>query len=122
VPVFVCRKAHKTTFWMAQQLGFVTIDMGIQYAGDIKEDELLEVRNELHFRDGSAPSKHRHGTQRRVVTLLRWLRSEVGAPGSAQTRRPILGVTNQGQGARLCATTIPAPSERGSGSCGAGGG
>ena len=59
VPVFVCRKAHKTTFWMAQQLGFITIDMGIQYAGDIKEAELLEVRNELHFRDlarGKGPS------------------------------------------------------------------
>lgn len=59
VPVFVCRRAHKTTFWMAQQLGFVTIEMGIQFVGDVTEDELLEVRNELHFQDlarGHGPS------------------------------------------------------------------
>jgi hypothetical protein len=59
VPVFVCRKVHLTTFWMSQQLGFVTIDMGIQYVGDVAEQELLEVRNELHFRDlasGKGPS------------------------------------------------------------------
>jgi hypothetical protein len=59
VPVFACRMAHKTTFWMAQQLGFVVIDMGIQFAGDINEEELLEVRNELHFQDlarGHGPS------------------------------------------------------------------
>jgi hypothetical protein len=59
VPVFVCRKAHKTTFWMAKQLGFVTIEMGIQFVGDVAEDELLEVRNELHFQDlarGHGPS------------------------------------------------------------------
>lgn len=59
VPVFVCRKAHKTTFYMAKQLGFVVIDMGIQFAGDIDEEKLLEVRNELHFHDlarGQGPS------------------------------------------------------------------
>jgi hypothetical protein len=59
VPVFVCRKAHKTTFWMAQQLGFMAIDMGIQYAGDVDEEDLYEVRSELHFQDlarGSGPS------------------------------------------------------------------
>jgi hypothetical protein len=59
VPVFVCRRAHQTTFWMSHQLGFVTIDMGIQYVGDVEEQELLEVRNELHFRDlapGKGPS------------------------------------------------------------------
>jgi hypothetical protein len=59
VPVFVCRRAHLTTFWMSHQLGFVTIDMGIQYVGDVEEQELLEVRNELHFRDlapGKGPS------------------------------------------------------------------
>ncbi len=59
VPVFVCRKAHQTTFWMSYQLGFVTIDMDIQFVGDVEEDELLEVRNELYFRDlapGCGPS------------------------------------------------------------------
>lgn len=59
VPVFVCRRAHPTTFWMSRQLGFVTIDMGIQYVGDVEEQELLEVRAELHFRDlapGKGPS------------------------------------------------------------------
>jgi hypothetical protein len=59
VPVFVCRMAHKTTFYMAKQLGFMTIAMGIQFAGDVGEEELLEVRNELHFRDlerGHGPS------------------------------------------------------------------
>jgi hypothetical protein len=59
VPVFVCRKAHKTTFWMAQQLGFVVIDMGIQFAGDVDEEEIFEVRHELHFQDlarGRGPS------------------------------------------------------------------
>ncbi len=66
VPVFVCRRAHKTTFWMSQQLGFVTIDMGIQYVGDVEEHEALEVRNELHFRD-LAPGK---GPSLRVLDRL----------------------------------------------------
>jgi len=59
VPVFVCRRAHPTTFWMAKQLGFVVIDMNRQYAGDVGEQELLDVRNELHFNDlyaGAGPS------------------------------------------------------------------
>jgi hypothetical protein len=59
VPVFVCRMAHETTFYLAKQLGFMTIAMGIQFAGDIGEEELLEVRNELHFQDlarGRGPS------------------------------------------------------------------
>lgn len=44
---------------MAQQLGFVVIDMGIQFAGDVDEEELLEVRHELYFQDlarGRGPS------------------------------------------------------------------
>jgi hypothetical protein len=59
VPVFVCRMAHETTFWMSQQLGFITIGMGIQYVGTVDEEALLEVRNELYFRDlarGEGPS------------------------------------------------------------------
>ena len=44
-------EARKTTFWMAQQLGFVVIDMGIQFADKVGEEELLEVRSALHFHD-----------------------------------------------------------------------
>lgn len=52
VPILVCRAAHKTTFWMAKQLGFVVIDMGAQFVGrQVDEDSLLEVRNELGFVD-----------------------------------------------------------------------
>ena len=60
VPVFACRKVHPTTYWMAQQLGFMAISMGIQFAGDVPdEEEVYEVRSELHFQDlarGSGPS------------------------------------------------------------------
>ncbi len=59
IPILVCRKAHITSFWMAKQLGFIVIDTGRQWAGDVHERELLEVRNELHFHDlhaGSEPS------------------------------------------------------------------
>ena len=59
IPILVCRKAHITSFWMAKQLGFMVIETGRQWAGDVPERELLEVRNELHFHDlhaGSAPS------------------------------------------------------------------
>lgn len=66
VPVFVRRKARKTTFWMAQQLGFVVIDMGIQFAGEVGEEELLEVRSALHFHDLA----HGHGPSLRVRDRL----------------------------------------------------
>lgn len=59
LPVLVCRKAHRTLFWMAKQLGFFVIEMKIQYAGALNEKELDEVRNELHFHDlraGDGPS------------------------------------------------------------------
>ncbi len=36
---------------MAQQLGFVVVEMNRQYAGDVNEDDLMEVRNELYFGD-----------------------------------------------------------------------
>lgn len=55
----MCRRAHPTTFWIAQQLGFIVIDMNRQLTGDVNEAELLEVRNELHFNDlyaGHGPS------------------------------------------------------------------
>lgn len=52
LPVLACRKAHHTTYTMAKQLGFIVIGMGRQFVADIvSEEELLEVRNELHFND-----------------------------------------------------------------------
>lgn len=59
VPILACRRAHKTSFWMAKQLGFVIIDMGVQFGGDVDETALDDIRNELHFTDlraGSGPS------------------------------------------------------------------
>jgi hypothetical protein len=59
LPIMVCRRAHRTTFWMAKQLGFFVIEMGRQFAGAVDEKALLTVRNELHFNDlyaGTGPS------------------------------------------------------------------
>lgn len=60
VPILVCRKAQKTAFYMAQQLGFFVIDMGAQFVGtNVTETALLEVRNGLAFGDlrlGNGPS------------------------------------------------------------------
>jgi hypothetical protein len=59
LPVFACRKVHQTSFWMAKQLGFMIIEMGIQYVGDVEQEGLDEVRNELQFSDlrvGDGPS------------------------------------------------------------------
>jgi hypothetical protein len=60
VPILICRRAHPTTFFMAKQLGFLVIDMNIQYIGDtLDDDELDEVRNELGFTDlhhGTGPA------------------------------------------------------------------
>lgn len=61
LPILVCRKAHKTAYWMGSQLGFMVIDTGIQYLGDnVEEEDMLEVRNELYFNDlhlGTGPSR-----------------------------------------------------------------
>lgn len=51
VPIFICRRAHVTTFYMAKQLGFVVIDMQRQFAGEVPEQDVAEVRAELHFQD-----------------------------------------------------------------------
>lgn len=59
VGVLACRRAHPTTFWMAKQLGFMVIDMNVQFAGNVPEGDLDEVRNELHLTDlrvGTGPS------------------------------------------------------------------
>lgn len=60
LPVFVCRKAHITSFWMAQQLGFMILDMPEQFAGAVEQHALDEIRVELHFQDlrvGAGPSQ-----------------------------------------------------------------
>jgi len=70
VPIFVCRRAHKTTFWMAKQLGFVVIAMDRQFAGNVSEAELLEVRNDLHFNDLFAGSEASARVQDRFRNVL----------------------------------------------------
>jgi hypothetical protein len=60
VSVLICRKAHETTYWMARQMGFLVIDMGAQYVGDVEQDSLDEVRSELYFLDlyrGAGPTR-----------------------------------------------------------------
>ena len=59
IGILACRRAHPTTFWMAHQLGFMVIDMNLQFAGSVGQKELDEVRNELHLTDlrtGIGPS------------------------------------------------------------------
>lgn len=59
IPMLICRRAHPTLFWMAQQLGFVVIELEAQFAGDVPADSLDEVRTELAFSDlriGTGPS------------------------------------------------------------------
>lgn len=51
LPILVCRRAHKTSFWMGSQLGFMIIDMGRQFVDKVETEDLLEVRNELYFND-----------------------------------------------------------------------
>jgi hypothetical protein len=53
LPVLVCRKAHYTTFRMAQQVGFFVIDLLVQYvsAAAGPEEHVAEVRNELGLSD-----------------------------------------------------------------------
>ncbi|WP_344414865.1 hypothetical protein [Pseudonocardia ailaonensis] len=51
VPVLVCRRAHHTTFKMARQLGFFVIPMSRQFAGEVDEEDVAEIRTELHFQD-----------------------------------------------------------------------
>lgn len=73
VPVLVCRAAHPTTFFMAKQLGFAVIAMGIQFVGDVDETVLDEVRNELHFNDlhvGNGPSLRVRDRLRSMVTYI----------------------------------------------------
>jgi hypothetical protein len=59
IGILACRRAHPTTFWMAKQLGFMVIEMALQFAGSVGRQELDEVRNELYLTDlrvGTGPS------------------------------------------------------------------
>lgn len=70
VPILVCRRAHATTFWLAKRLGFLIIEMGRQFVGEVEEDQMIEVRNGLQFNDlalGSGPSLRVRDRLRTVV-------------------------------------------------------
>ena len=60
VPIFICRKSHITTIYMARKLGFYVLEMSRQYVSPAVEQRLFEeVRNELQFSDlyrGDEPS------------------------------------------------------------------
>jgi hypothetical protein len=123
LPVLACRKAHTTTFWMAKQLGFMVIDMGAQFVGDVDEDGMHEVRNELHFQDlshGTGPSLrirdrfrntvpkygveiatawHHTATNQRLATLIAALRHAKGCdrhPQMAALRAQVRAEGHQG--------------------------
>jgi hypothetical protein len=54
VPVLVCRRAHTTTFNMAQQLGFFVVETRAQFllnTSSVRADHVQEVDNELGFSD-----------------------------------------------------------------------
>jgi len=54
VPVLVCRRAHRTTFLMAAQLGFFVVDAKAQFllqVQDVRPEHVEQVRRELGFRD-----------------------------------------------------------------------
>jgi hypothetical protein len=69
IPVLVCRRAHKTTFRMAQDLGFHVVDAHQQFlpeqpfATDLARRYLVDVRSELGFIDLAPHS----GPYRRIV-------------------------------------------------------
>lgn len=88
VPVLVCRRAHHTTYRMARQLGFFVIPMSRQFAGEVEEDDVAEIRTELHFQDlvrGSDASQ-------RVVDRLRKVLPENAAAFAATWRTLALDV------------------------------
>lgn len=90
VPILVCRRAHFTAYRMAKTLGFLIIEMQRQFVGDVDEDQMIEVRNGLHFNDlvkGSGPSLRVRDRLRGVVTnectafAQRWQATALGAIG-----------------------------------------
>jgi hypothetical protein len=81
LPILVCRRAHKTTIWMAQKLGFFVIETKRQYLGDVDTEALAEVQMGLHLTyltAGSAPDPTVTTRMRDVVPLhasnyaIRW--------------------------------------------------
>lgn len=82
VPVLICRKAHRTTYFMAKQLGFLVVELGLQYVGTPQVGSIDAVRNELGYadiREGDGPSlrvRDRFSTGQRVHQML---------PGMAET-------------------------------------
>lgn len=60
LPILICRRVHETTYWMGGQLGFLTIELEGQYVGPVPQDQVNDLRSELHFTDlihGSGPSR-----------------------------------------------------------------
>ena len=116
VPILICRRAHVTTFWMAKQLGFFIIAMNRQFTGDVENEALLSVRNELHFNDlhaGTGPSlrvKERfQGTLPRHATASaeRWRKtSEDLGPTIRELRRAKNQLAHNRLMARLRAESI----------------
>lgn len=53
LPVLICRKAHYTTYLMAQQVGFFVLDLLVQYLSPAagSAQHTAEVRNELGLAD-----------------------------------------------------------------------
>lgn len=114
VPILVCRRAHFTTYRMAKSLGFLILEMHRQFIGDVDEDQMIEVRNGLHFNDlvrGAGPSLRVRDRLGSVVTKectsfsQKWQTTATGAHGDllldAQkekndvTRRRIIDVLKQ---------------------------
>lgn len=70
LPIFICRRAHQTTFYMAKQLGFFVIEMRRQPIGPVETEPFLEVRNGLAFTDLITGSDANPQVQRRLATVL----------------------------------------------------
>lgn len=67
VPVFICRRAHLTTYWLAKVLGFYVANANAQFLPQREETapkQLEEVRSELGFLDLT--------TTQEPHPLLRW--------------------------------------------------
>jgi hypothetical protein len=108
VPVLVCRRAHKTLFRMAKQLGFFVIQTERQWAGDVPEDDLLGVRSELHFQDlhrGSEPSvrvrdRFRNVLPREATTFAAAWSETCRSHGIANRLHELSNIKNPGDRAR----------------------
>jgi hypothetical protein len=94
MPLLVCRRAHKTTYNAARDLGFFVIELWTQYmlpSARIRSDHLEEVRAELGYLDlvpSSAPDpklvKRLQVTvpARAALSAERWVRTASSPAGS----------------------------------------